>query len=165
MEHDPTFEFIGRYFWLICIGVTLIKDRISRAQVVGVPIDPETQHAISIARARVRWGMLAPWLVMGAGIMFGHVPGVWSYFKPQEMNPYVWAWYATIFAMAVAFAWWVFLGDGALRAVQLGIVNMVFFGRRVNITERWVKIYAAIGPPFVVLWVYLAWSTNVPSLK
>jgi hypothetical protein len=37
-----------------------------------------------------------PWLVMGAGCTVGRVPGIWNYLRPQEGNPWVLAFYATL---------------------------------------------------------------------
>ncbi len=103
-----------------------------------------------------------PWLVMGWGVLVGGVPGVWSYFRPQDGNPYVWAWLASIFALSVANAVWVLAFDGARKMVEFELTSL-FGGRRRLATPPWVvRVMAGIGPFFVVAWIWAVSHMNAP---
>jgi hypothetical protein len=155
------FDLISRYFWVLCIAATLLNFRRSRA---GQPSAAETPVPTEdgTVRGRVLASMIAPWVVMGFGIIFGGVPGVWNYFRPQDLNPYVWAWYLSVFLLSCGLAYWVLFAGGAKKAVELRLVQASFFGRQVQVSERWMKIYAATGPLFLILWVWFAWHLDAP---
>ncbi|MGO9804182.1 MAG: hypothetical protein ACLPTM_02815 [Steroidobacteraceae bacterium] len=155
---------ISRYFWVVCIAVTLFnfwRGRSGKSAGAATPVLAEDDST----RGRILAAMIAPWVVMGFGIIFGGVPGVWNYFRPQDLNPYVWAWYLCIFLISCAFAYWVFLADGAKKAVELRLVQAYFFGRQAQVTERWIKLYAAASPLFVILWIWFAWHLDAPIPK
>jgi hypothetical protein len=63
------------------------------------------------------WGNL-PWLVMGIGIELGGVPGIFSYFRPRDGNPYVLAWFAGVFAIWILGFRWIFFQRGAEFLVE-----------------------------------------------
>jgi hypothetical protein len=52
----------------------------------------------SLIRGFVTWGNL-PCLIMGAGIVFGDVPSIFHYFNPKSSNPFVVAWFGSIFLL------------------------------------------------------------------
>ncbi len=54
-----------------------------------------------------------PWIVMGVGVVFGGVPSVRSYFRPQDMNPYVLAFLGSIVLLWILGSWWLFARGGA----------------------------------------------------
>jgi hypothetical protein len=116
---------------------------------------------LQAVRQRVFWATLLPWVVMGVAQVVGGVPSVWSFFRPQDLNPYVWSWYVTIFVDSCFFTYWVFFRGGAKFALALNLVHFHFFGREVPMTEKWVKVSAALGPPFTIAWVFVAWNMNV----
>jgi heme A synthase len=50
-----------------------------------------------------------PWLVMGAGCTVGRVPGIFSYLRPRDLDPWVLAFYATLVlqnALGCCLVWW-----------------------------------------------------------
>lgn len=104
--------------------------------------------------------MITPWLVMGVGIVFGGVPGLWNYLRPQDLNPYVWAWYLSVFGLACGFAYWVIFRDGAQRAVELHLTQVVFFASPMQMSEQWMKVSAVIRPVCIVFWIWLAWHMD-----
>ena len=160
------FEFIGRYFWVICIAFTVFNFK--RAQPdqhsSSSAFDPRVNELVILKR-RALVVNLIPWVVMGAGILIGGVPSVWQYFRPQDLNPYVWAWYASIFALACTFAFWVIFRGGAEKAIALKLVRINFFGWDVQLTQRWMKVYAAISPVFIALWIFFAWHLDAQVPK
>lgn len=153
------FDFLGKYFWVIAIALTLVNYRWKTAR---LPPQSNGDNAGTALYRRALAVMISPWLVMGVGIVFGGVPGVWSYFRPQDMNPYVWAWYLCIFMLACGFAYWVFFRGGARQALELQLIQVVFFGRPLQMNEQWIKIYAGICPVFVIFWIWVVWHMDAP---
>jgi hypothetical protein len=158
------FDLIGHWFWLLCLGFGWINFRRADAQArerfAGDP--PRAAQAERLMRLFALFNAL-PWLVMGVGVLVGGVPGVWSYFRPQDGNPYVWAWFASALLMSIVFAVWVFAFDGAATMSDLGL-GTLFGGRggRTQMSPATIKLTAAFGPLFIVLWIWLASSMNVP---
>jgi hypothetical protein len=99
---------------------------------------------------------------MGFGQTVGGVPNVSHYFRPHDLNPYVLAFVGSIFLISVSFAYWVFFLGGAKKAMQFRLLEAVGLRGNVELTEGRVKLFAALGPPFVILWVLLAVWMNVP---
>ena len=112
------FNLIGRYFWAVCLAFSAYNYIVGlRSLVSRESTDPRASEAAVNLR---RWFAVAgalPWVVMGWGILVGGVPNVWSFFRPQDRNPYVLAWFATLFIIAFGFAFWVFILEGAERSL------------------------------------------------
>jgi hypothetical protein len=153
---------IGRYFWVICIGVTLINFRGLLSSALKTTLDPADKNKNEVLSRRILWALLAPWLVMGFGQVFGGVPSVWSYFRPQDRNPYVWGWYLSIFLMACTFAYWIIFRGGAEKAIELRLIRISGFRGEVQLSEFWIKVIAAIGPIWIAVWVWYASTLNTP---
>jgi hypothetical protein len=131
--------------------------------------DPSTSSAAIALRRWLTLGSALPWAVMGWGILIGGVPNIWYYFRPQDRNPYVLTWFATIFAIAAYFAFWVFFLEGAQKVVVLQPVEVKWhrtgfrgttFGT-VELTVGRVKLFAALGPIWIAAFAYLMSVMNV----
>jgi len=168
------FSFLGRYFWLVCLAITAINyARGIRSLSSKAPADPlGSPEAIELRR----WfaiGQGLPWVVMGWAIMLGGVPNIWYFFRPQDRNPYVLAWFATVFGLALYFAYWVFFRGGAEKVVRLQPFEVRWHrptlrgttGGAIAITEGRVKLFAAVGPLWIALWMVLVSSINAPLPK
>jgi hypothetical protein len=159
------FEFIGKYFWALCIVITYVNFYVLPRRRAAVndaaAIDSATLQS---TRRRVFFAMLVPWVVMGIAQVVGGVPNVWSFFQPRELNPYVWSWCLTIFALSCAFAYWVVFADGAKIAATLNLVQVNVFGRQVPVAEKWLKVFAAMAPPFTIAWVWGVWMMDFRGL-
>ena len=59
-----------------------------------------------------------PGVVMGLGVTIGGVPTVWHFFRPQDGNPWVLAFFATIFMLWTATTYWIIFGNGATEIVK-----------------------------------------------
>jgi hypothetical protein len=161
---DP-FRLISQYFWLVCLAISLINYIGARRRIGtqnGGPLN------VDDAIRYVRWFALAgalPWALMGIGQLSGATPTIWYYFRPQDLNPFVLAWFACIFAVTIAYAVWVLFMDGASKVRQFGLMSA--FGMPTNkpMSERLIKITAAVGPPFLLVWILLAVSSNMPLPK
>jgi drug/metabolite transporter superfamily protein YnfA len=154
------FDLLNKYFWAIAAGVTLFNFRRHAIRPSGQSNGNSVYDAALYRRARAI--LIAPWLVMGIGIIFGGVPGVQNYLRPRDLNPYVWAWYCCVFFLACFFAYWAILRNGASRAIRLRLVQFPVFGRQLQMSERQMKVFAAVGPFWVVLWICLLWYVDVP---
>jgi hypothetical protein len=125
-----------------------------------------TSDEAKVLRRRFAVVAALPWVVMGIGMVLGGVPNVWYYFRPQDQNPYVWAWFGTVFLVAIAFAWWIFFRDGAAKIISYQILTT--FSPRSNWmhTVGRIKFFAALGPIWIVLWTAIIASMNAhPALK
>jgi hypothetical protein len=111
-------ELISRHAWLFLVGVTCANGvvwwRRGQKEAVAHP-----ELAEGYKRLVRGWLLFAnvPWLVMGAGIVFGGVPSIWHYFNPRG-GPFVVAFYAAVVALWIALAQWVFVGGGAEALIR-----------------------------------------------
>jgi hypothetical protein len=161
---DP-FRLISQYFWLVCLAMSLINYFVARRR-----LSAQSSGSLNSEDAvrYLRWFSLAgalPWALMGIGQLTGATPTIWYYFRPQDLNPFVVAWFACIFALMIAFAIWVLFMDGAPKVREFELMSA--FGRRSKkpMSERLIKITAGLGPPFFVFWIWLAVSNNTPLPK
>jgi hypothetical protein len=168
------FAVIGRYFWLLCLGFSAYNYVIGMRSLSSR--DPTDPRASRDAIALRRWFAISsavPWVVMGWAIIIGGVPNIWYFFRPQDRNPYVLAWFATIFVGAIYFAFWVFFLGGAEKVVLLQPVEVKWHrtGFRgttrgtVKLTTIRVKLFAAIGPMWIAAWIFLVSLMDVPVPK
>lgn len=168
------FSIVGRYFWLLCLIISAYR------YVAGIrsldstgPSDPRASPAAIALR---RWFAVAsalPWVVMGWAILIGGVPNVWYFFRPQDRNPYVLAWFAAVFAIAAYFAFWVFILAGAEKVVLLQPVQIKWYrtgfrgstGGTIELTTTRVKLFAATAPLWIGAWIWLVSSMDTPLPK
>jgi hypothetical protein len=109
------------------------------------------------------WGLSAvPWLVAGYAQLIGAVPSVWAYFRPQDRNPYVYAFYASIGVLYGFIAYWVLFRDGARIAAELRLVKFQSPGRSGALSAFWIKVIAVVAFPFFAFWLWLASTLDIP---
>jgi hypothetical protein len=168
------FSLVGRYFWALGLIATAYNYVVGmRGLASRGPSDPRASPAAISLR---RWFAVAgalPWVVMGWAIVIGGVPNIWYFFRPQDRNPYVLVWFATLFILAFGFAFWVFLLEGAEKVVVLQPVEFKWYrsGLRgttsgtVELTVGRVRLFAALGPIWIAAWTYLVTLMNAPVPK
>lgn len=168
------FSIVGRYFWLLCLIISAINYAVGMRSLASMgPSDPRASAAAVALR---RWFVVVsdlPWIVMGWAILVGGVPNIWYFFRPQDRNPYVLVWFATVFAIFVWFAFWVFILAGAEKVALLQPVEFKWSrpGLRgatrgaIELTAGRVKLIAAIGPIWIEAWTYLVSSMDVTLPK
>ena len=105
---------IGKWFWAGCIAVTLLNAAIFRVRANRrIKEHPELQEGYGkIIKGFVTWGNI-PWVVMGFGCTIGGVPGVFHYFRPRDGNPFVTAFFVSVFFIWGLSAYWLFACNGA----------------------------------------------------
>jgi len=112
-------QIVFRHFWIVFVLVTLAngatwwhRGRRHRER------DPSLASGYrSLVGGFVTWGNL-PWVVMGAGILFGGVPSIFHYFDPKSSNPFVIAFFGSIFLLWVLGTHWLFARGGAELIVR-----------------------------------------------
>lgn len=158
----PTFfGLISKYFWLLLlvIGVINYRKALSTSAMLGA--SNQTDEAERYLK-RFSIGANIPWVVMGIGQVFGYTPTIWYYFRPQDGNPFVIAWLLTILVTTSLYAYWVLFASGAQKVIDYNLMSAVG-QRKARPPSLWyIKLFAALGPLFLPVWVYLAASMNVP---
>lgn len=148
------FPLLGRYFWVICLEIGAFDYLLGIWRLAFVaPDDPRRSREAIALRGWLAVFAGMPWLVMGWGIVYGGVPSIFYYFRPQDRNPIVLAWFACILLIALYFAYWVFLRGGAEKMMRAGPLEG--FGNIASTSTR-VKLYAALRPAWILLWMYIA---------
>jgi len=116
---------LERYAWLIFLGGILLNVPIlwrrSRPQIAA---HPELEAGYRrLIRGLAFWGSL-PWLVMGLGCLAGGVP-FWQFLRPAGGGPYVWRFWAVVYAEFVLLGYWAVWGGGAEALVRHpGVINI-----------------------------------------
>ncbi len=166
MEQHSVFGYIDQYFWVLCLALAGYQYLGARRRVLSTlqRIPGKSRAALAYLRWYI-WGTAFPWVVMGCRQLSGSTPTIWYYFRPQDGNPYVLAWVAVLLLTARLFACWVFLADGARKIVDLKLIRI--FGSRGNPSASTfrIKFFAALGPLFVLLWIFVAASMDAPLPK
>ena len=119
---------IGRWFWVACIVTTCANAAILRARAQRhIRENPTlTDGYRTMIRGFLLWANI-PWIVMGAGIVLGGVPSILHFFRPQDCDPFVLAFFATVFAVWGIGTFWLLFRDGAELLVRHpGILNIDF---------------------------------------
>lgn len=152
-------RLISRYFWVFGIASSLYNYVVAIRRIHRSTAGNAERAAL--ARRYLRWlwlGSTVPWLVMGWGIVSGNVPDVFHYFRPQDRNPHVVAFFAALLLVLLCYALWVFCADGARKIRE----SELFPAGALRGTKPWsetaIKVFAALGPLLLLLWIYLvAW--------
>ena len=77
-----------------------------------------------IIKGFVTWGNI-PWIVMGIGCVMGGVPSVFHFFRPRDGNPYVLAFFASVFLIWIMGTYWLLFQGGAKMLVKHpGLLNV-----------------------------------------
>ncbi len=113
------FEIITNNFWIVLIVVTCANAvYFKKRSQANIDADSSLSEGYSkLFKGYLIW-MNIPWVVMGVGCTVGGVPSVWHYFNPQDGNPYVLAWFGSVFLLWILGTYWVFLKGGAETLVR-----------------------------------------------
>ena len=113
------FEIMTRYFCAVAIVVTGVNVAILKVRSTRlIHENPELADGYAtLIRGYLIW-MNIPWIVMGIGCTVGGVPTVMHYFRPQDGDPYVLAWFASVFLLWIAGTYWLLFRGGADMLVK-----------------------------------------------
>ena len=113
------FSAISKWFWAAGIAVTCANAAIFRVRArKRIQEAPELEDGYrKIIKGFVIWGNI-PWLVMGIGCTVGGVPTLFHYFRPRDGNPFVLAFFASVFLVWFLGTFWLFFRNGAEMLVR-----------------------------------------------
>ncbi len=152
------FEFASRYFWAAAIVMTAVNVAILKVRSTRyIQEDPERAEGYAVLfRGYLIW-MSLPWVVMGIGCTFGGVRTVWRYLRPQDGDPYVLAWFASVFAVWIVVTCWLLFRGGAEMLIRHpGVLNV----KTSNPTV--VKLFWFVCLAGGVAGVIIMWTLNIP---
>lgn len=159
MPKEWFFEYIADHFWLIAILATLANYLSFRARSrESIKADPNLEEGYSqLLRGYLRW-LVPPWIVMGAGQIFGKL-SVFRYLFPSEHNPYVLIWYGTVIAFWILASFWIFRKGGAEILVKYpGALPC-------NLeTPAGIRLYWAILSAVGIMLVTMIWTRWAPGM-
>src|SRR5574337_947937 len=137
-------DFVFDHFWIVFIAITFINAFIQRSRISGIVAQkPELKPGYSKLIQGYLVYMNIPWLVMGAGNIFGHVP-LQQYLNLHSHNLFVLAFFVTLIVLLFFFCIWVFFrGGAAFLARHPGFIRFNFLGYTVNSTKA-IKIFVVV---------------------
>ena len=159
------FGLISKYFWVIAIivtGINLIFFRINAQKYIKD--NPQLEEGYStLFRGYLFW-MNLPWVIMGIGCTIGGVPSVWHYFRPRDENPYVLAWFGSVFLIWILGTFWLFFKGGAAKLIRHpGIIVFRYGFRSKNITNpALIKTLWVLALAGGIVAVLIMWSMEIP---
>jgi hypothetical protein len=152
------FEILFHHGWVMFVAVTVVNALIlsarSRSQIRARPELAAGYRRL--LRWFLFWGNL-PWLVLGYGIEVGGVPNIFYYFRPRDGNPFVLAWFGTIFGEWILGFWWLFLRHGA----EFLVAHPGLLTER-STSPAVVKISYCLGVFGGILGFIFLWSSDIP---
>ncbi len=125
MAEDRLFRLVFEYFWLIAIAVNSINAVIfwHRAQ-PHIAADSSLRPGyVGLVRGFFIYSSI-PWVVMGAGLLNQHVSRLSDYFYPSSGNPWVIAWWVSLWCMILGITYWMLFRGGAIALIRHpGLIN------------------------------------------
>ncbi len=152
------FELFSKHFWIMFIVSTfanaiIMKNRSKK----NIEKDPSLKSGYdAIFKGFLIWGNI-PWIVMGAGILTGSVPTIWHYFKPQDGNPYVLAFFISIFTIWLLGTYWLFVKKGAEMLVKHPGIFRSDFSSPTKVKLFWVLCLAG-----GIAGIIMMFTMNIP---
>jgi len=124
---DP-FVIMTKWFWAVCILVMFLNAGIFKFRAKRhIQENPDLADGYrTIIRGWLIYGNI-PWIVMGLGSLVGGVPSIDHFFRPRDGNPFVLAFFASVFQLWILSTYWIFFRRGAEMLVDHpGIFNVDF---------------------------------------
>ena len=116
---------INKWIWTFFILATLMNGAVIRSRVQKyIKLNSELEEGYKkIIKGFIIWGNI-PWVVMGIGCTIGDVPSVFYYFNPRSGNPYILAFWGSLFLIWILGSYWMLFKDGASELINHpGILN------------------------------------------
>jgi hypothetical protein len=164
-ERMEPFALISKYFWAVAIIVTMINVLIFRKRAQKhIQDNPDLEKGYTSLFRGSLLCMNIPWVIMGIGCTSGEVPTVWHYFRPRDGNPYVLAWFGSVFFLWVLGTFWLFLREGAEKLVRYpGALQFRYGLKNKDLTNPvLIKALWLLGLAGGVVGVVLMWYLQLP---
>ncbi len=159
------FDLISKYFWLAFIPVSGINFIIFRKRAEKyIREDPQLAEGYAtLFRGYLFWTNI-PWIVMGIGCTIGGVPSIWHYFRPRDGNPYVLAWFGSVFFLWIMGTFWLFFRDGAeTLARHPGLIQFHLGFKSGDVTSSvLIKVFWVLALAGGIFAVVAMWRMDVP---
>ena len=156
-----TIVLIGKYFWIVFILITFLNvffmKKSSKEAIAKKPLLEKSYN--QIFKAMLTWGNL-PWIVMGVGILTHHVPTMFHYFRPQDQNLYVLAFFISILIIYIQLAYWILFKKGGEILLEHGS-----FSKYGDIPPLLIKILAVVNLVFFFVFITILYKMDFPVDK
>jgi len=152
------FSLLTKWFWAVCIIVTLLNASTFRSRASRqIQAHPELEEGYrTLLKGFVVWANL-PWVVMGVGCVLGGVPSVLSFFRPRDGNPFVRAFFVTVFLeWGLGTYWLIYRGGAQMLVNHPGLLNLDLK------TPRMVVLFWFLSLAGGILAVIMMFSRDIP---
>jgi hypothetical protein len=121
----PVGNFIFDNGWVLFILITVFNSFYLKARSQKIIAEkPDLQEGYDQLFKVYLTYLNIPWVVMGIGVLFGGVPGVFGFFNPRDGNIFVLAFHATVVILWILSIWWIYFKGGAEFLVKYpGVFN------------------------------------------
>jgi hypothetical protein len=121
----PVGNFIFDNGWVLFILITVFNSFYLKARSQKIIVEkPDLQEGYDQLFKGYLTYLNIPWVVMGIGVLFGGVPGVFGFFNPRDGNIFVLAFHATVVILWILSIWWIYFKGGAEFLVKYpGVFN------------------------------------------
>ena len=141
------FDFLAKFTWAIGLIFAAWEHytwTTKKSQVVSK--EPELARSYD----RVMWGNTVfyslPWLVMGIGILSGHVGTVFDFMRPRSGNGFVLAFYFVITVSILLLSVWVWAFGGAL-----------YLSPYMKRSPTYIKVQFVLTVVFLIFWIVMSY--------
>ena len=148
------------------IVVTCLNARIYKTQSKKyIAQNPDLAEGYAkLIKGYVIWLNL-PWVIMGIGSTVGGVPSTFHYLNPQSGNPYVLAWFGSVFLLWILGSIWIFFMGGAeaLAKHPGAIQTHSLFSKGKNISSPTaIKLFWCLCLLGGIFGVVMMWTQQLP---
>ena len=149
----PTGNFIFDNAWVLFILVTVFNAFYLKARSQKIIAkQPDLREGYEKLFKGYLIYLNIPWIVMGIGVLFGGVQGVFSFFRPRDGNLFVLAFHLTILIFLILSSLWICFKGGAEFLVKYpGVFNQ-------NIESPWlIKAYFGLSLAVGMIGIAFMW--------
>jgi hypothetical protein len=149
---------LAKWFWVVFILLTVVNAVLLRFRAQRhIRENPDLADGYTtLIRGFVFWGNI-PWVVMGIGTVFGGVPSLFQFLRPRDGNPFVLAFFGSIFFLWIMGTFWLLFRGGAEMLVKHPGVFNVDFKSPLMLKLLWVLCLAG-----GIMGVIAAFTMDVP---
>lgn len=156
-----------RHFWIAFIAVTCINAWIYKKRSrYYIEKNPDLAEGYAkLIRGYLIW-LNIPWVIMGLGLTVGGVPSMAHYFQPKDGNPFVLAWFASVFLLWILGTFWLFFKGGAKTLAKYpGAIEFHSpFSKTEEITSPAViKLIWCVCLLGGIVGVVMLWNRSIPT--
>ena len=152
---------VFKYFWVLAIACNVVNFFIFKARFKQyVQQRPELVDGYKKYFLGFLFWSSLPWIVMGVGIVIGGVPNVFSYFHPQDSNPFIRAWFGSLILMWLLGFYWLF----ARRGAEFLMSHPGLFNHSLDSVTK-IKGFYCLTLVGGAVGLYFMYNNHLPELK